>query len=58
MTPPTCPTCAQRHSPLVRCDGTPIDWQARAERARAFTKAWMAAKAGQREGMRYDYTDE
>lgn len=31
---------------------------ARRERARAFTQAWMAAKAGQREGMRYRYEDE
>lgn len=37
MTTPACPTCHERHGPLVDCQGQPIDWAARQQRARAWT---------------------
>ena len=65
MTPPTqpaahpaCAECGARHGPAVTCEGRPIDWTARRERARAFTKAWMAAKPHERERMRYEYGEK
>lgn len=58
LTPPAHPACAdcgKAHGPAVTCEGKAIDWQARAERARAFTRAWAAAKPHERERMRYEY---
>ena len=52
---PACPACGERHGPTVTCEGKAIDWAARRERARAFTRAWMAAKPSERERMRYEY---
>ena len=60
MTPPATPAahpaCAECGK-AVTCEGKAIDWQARRERARAFTQAWMAAKPHERERMRYEYHD-
>ena len=52
---PACAECGERHGPALRCDGAAIDWEARSERARAFTRAWAAAKPHERERMRYEY---
>ena len=53
--PPVCPRCGASHSGAVRCDGTPIDWAARKERARA----WVAANKGlpMHKRAAYDWKD-
>jgi hypothetical protein len=43
MTPNSpCPTCGTAHGGAVRCDGSPIDWAGRRERALAWGRAQQA----------------